>query len=215
MKIRTIGAAALLVGMSLPLGCGAEDGGDPLGEELATETEGLQLFPATFNPSRCTLSAYTCTSCDSATGSCMNMHCCPTGQAMTGVNLGENTFQCRGVVGASTDMNCRLVANNSVPNTRFINGVNIRACPVGSYMKGLHAGNNAITCCDYPSSNRSTMWWFDGVNQESHTQVLAPRIKHPPWPWAGVCGDAYVHACPFESVMEGYSIGNNWNLCGQ
>ncbi len=206
--IRTIGAAALLVGMSVSLGCGVEVG-DELGEPIDTETVGVFTIGSSFDPSSCTQTATECFSCDPANPSdCLRMHCCPFGQGMTGANIGENTFQCKTVAFAE-ERSCRLV-RNGVRN--FPGGISIRACPVGFYMKGLHAGDNALICCEYNSLNRSTSVSFDGITNS--TQVPAPRIKDP-FPWAGVCGDGFVHACPAQSVMEGYSIGNNWNLCGK
>lgn len=205
-KIRTIGAIALLFGTSLPLGC-AVDVADELSEPVETETEGLGLVNPSINPPSCTQSATECWSCDpERPWDCMNMHCCPTGQAMTGVNIGENTFQCKSVAFAQ-EQSCRLVRSG----VRTFGNIQIRACPAGFYMKGLHAGDNVLICCEYPSFNKSTSVFFD----TGATQVLAPRIKDPPWGLAGVCGDGYVHACPRNSAMEGYSIGKNWNLCGE
>ena len=127
---------------------------------------------------------------------------------MTGLNVGENIFECRSIVGARTDrVGCYTERNF----TRGVEGYNVRACPDGFYMTGFHAGANAAACCPYdgfrPDGN---LRFLDGAHEPA-TQRGYPAIKSP-WPWAGTCGWGYLHVCP-SGVMEGFSTGNNMNVC--
>jgi hypothetical protein len=66
----------------------------------------------------------------------VTMHCCPTGYAMIGANVGGNVFKCAQLTGFSS--------------TRFFDGGtqrnNMHSCPYGSVMVGLHADWNYFAC---------------------------------------------------------------------
>lgn len=193
--LKIISASAWLWAASLSAGCGANGAGDqePVSnDELAVSLGGTSHWdPVNCNASRI---------------QCNGMHCCGTGEAMTGAYLDANDFQCRPVTGA-TESSCGVFTT-----TRTIEGVTLRACPSGFYMKGLHVGNNTITCCNYPAFNPSRSFQLDG-HGEAPTQGTAPRIKSPS-PFAGVCSDTSAHVCPAGSVMEGIHVDGNYFLCG-
>jgi hypothetical protein len=200
--MRRIGiAGALLVafmGATGVGGCAAAVDLEQLDPEpISSETGEVGLKPASFDPSACTRSATQCN----------GMHCCPFGEAMTGAHINENTFQCRGIYGA-TESNCYVDSGT----TRVVEGITVKACPVGFYMKGHHANQNRSTCCEYPSWNGSTTVTLDGYG-EPPLQATVPYLKDP-WPWAGTCKTGSMHVCPGMSVMEGIHVAGNFFLCG-
>jgi hypothetical protein len=192
--LKIVSALTLLFAASLPAGCAADAGNNE--EPVGNDTSAVGLLTSHWDP----------VNCNGSRIQCNGMHCCGTGEAMTGAYLDDNDFQCRPVVGA-TESVCGVFTT-----TRTIEGVTLRACPSGFYMKGLNVGANTVTCCNYPSFNRSTSFQLDG-HGEPPSQGTAPRIKSP-WPFAGVCSDASAHVCPGNSVMEGIHVGGNFFLCG-
>jgi hypothetical protein len=192
--LKIISASAWLLAASLPAGCGANGESDQ--ELVGNEASAVSLRGPHWDPVNCNASRIQCN----------GMHCCGTGEAMTGAYLDANDFQCTAVLGA-TESNCGVFTT-----TRTIEGVTLRACPSGFYMKGLNVSNNTVTCCNYPAFNTSTSFQLDG-HGEPATQGTAPAIKSP-WPFAGVCTNVSAHVCPNDGVMEGIHVGDNYFLCG-
>jgi hypothetical protein len=96
---------------------------------------------------------------------------------------------------------------------RSSENASVGGCPVGEYMNGLHAGNNWVNCCKYPSFNAPMSRILDGKG-EPPTQTTVSFLIDP-WPWAGVCKTGNMHTCPPGHVMEGIHAGNNWFLCAR
>ena len=100
----------------------------------------------------------------------------------------------------------------------------MKACPVGSYMRGHHEGQNKSICCSYPPGMTGTVARVDGDNEPPnlaagastlYTQVRCcdawrcrTMCSYPPR-----CGWLSAHACFDNEVIVGVHIGNNYLLC--
>jgi hypothetical protein len=194
------GAWVLLSLAALASGCmvGAADNGESASAEPTdTATQDLSVGAAFFDPFACTQSATQCN----------GMHCCAFGEAMSGAHFGTNTFQCRAITGAD-ESTCFV----DKTTTRRVEGIALKACPPGFYMKGHHAGLNQSTCCAYASTNQSTNVFLDG-HGEAPAQATDQWLNSPS-PFAGVCQPGSMHVCPGSSVMEGVQISANFFACG-
>src|SRR5678815_2535008 len=185
---------------AVSLGCGTEPvQPEPGGESVSVAHGDLFLGTAFFDPPNC----------HAAVTQCNGMHCCPFGAAMTGAHYDTNTFRCSSVAGAM-EIGC-FVTNSS--HTRTLEGITMKGCAVGFYMKGHHVGNNQLTCCPYPSFNAATDWTLDGHGE-------APAVASDPLllDAGATCSGGTMHACPdiaFSSaVMEGVNVFLNAFLCG-
>jgi hypothetical protein len=212
MKPTFVQTMSLLSALAVAAGCGTEpdtvigagaEASEPGTEPVGVISEALTLGIVTFDPPTCTGTPTVCN----------GMHCCPFGKAMTGAHYASNTFRCQRVVGA-TEVGCFLTDQN---NTRTAEGVTMKGCPVGTYMKGHHVGNNQLTCCPYPLNNTPSYWTLDGHPHlgpsEPPTTITHSALKR----WGDICLPGTMHACPFihnsNFVMEGVHLTSNYYLC--
>ena len=196
-NIRKLLACTLVCAVGALQGCGVEVD-DGSGEAIGSETQDIQVFPPTYDPPTCTGTVSTV---------CNGMHCCKPGFAITGVHVGENTFECRTIrVG---DSGCTV--ETMVPRVT-IGNTTIKGCPEGKYMKGFHGHDSRATCCEYAVGNTPTTRFVDGPS--GVTKVSVRNLKDP-WPFAGTCQTAEMHVCPTGSVLEGINTVTNWFLCAR
>lgn len=73
----------------------------------------------------------------------VTMHCCPTGSAMVGVRLDQNTFKCAPMSNATGTI--------SLDAGTVRNGMHV--CPFGSVMVGLHRDLNMLACQQRPAGS--------------------------------------------------------------
>lgn len=189
--------------------------GGCVGEEAPVDTtqSALSIGPKIWDQQpwgqMCNMELQTCTM-DGVT-----MHCCPTEWAMVGAHFAWNEFRC-GYIGG--------------PESCFLDTSTVRngmkACPVGSYMKGHHKGQNKSICCNYPSGKVATSSRIDGdnepANQAAGTVVLMTQTN--PCCYIGIkgcmscpvltCEDwSSGHSCFDNEVMVGVHIANNYFIC--
>ena len=106
---------------------------------------------------------------------------------MRGVHVDDNQLLCRKVNQGAED--CFL----DFPTQRQ----GMHACPSGTYMRGIHAGNNVLTCCYDRTRGYSELFgeFVDGGHQEQN-----------------------MHACPLraaDTYMTGIHVGQNRLLCAK
>lgn len=89
-----------------------------------------------------------------------SMHCCLPGYAMTGLYNASNQFKCSQIVpSGQTESQCTEYDGT----WRVLDGSpQMRACPQGMYMKGLHSGQGKIICCSYPGGSGLGIARLDG-----------------------------------------------------
>lgn len=130
-----------------------------------------------------------------AGGMATNMHCCPVGYMMTGVNLGQNKFRC-----VAFSPPARLSRFLDTGTQRNVGGTTMHTCPVNSVMVGLHAGLNRFAC--------QPPW--QGVFQATEQPDYSTQLEG-------------VHVCPtiesqpsgssFVLAMTGIHTGQNVLAC--
>jgi hypothetical protein len=84
----------------------------------------------------------------------------------------------------------------------------MKACPIGSYMKGHHAGQNKSICCWYPGGYVSPHPRVDGDNEAPHT--AGGVSKYMPAP---ICHAFLGHACFDNEALVGVHLASNLFLC--
>jgi hypothetical protein len=114
---------------------------------------------------------------------------------MQGAYMVTNEFLCRKILPDTQNDVCFL------DTTTVRNGM--KACPLGSYMKGYHLSQNKTACCWYDASNKSIDSRVDTGTQSSRQFI------------GRGCAMITAHICEQDRAMEGIHVGNNWFLCGK
>jgi hypothetical protein len=125
----------------------------------------------------------------------LSMHCCPTRTAMQGAYMVNNEFLCRKIIPDTQHEDCFL------DTSTVRNGM--KACPLGSYMKGYHQVQNKTACCWYDGANKSTNFVVDTGTQSSRNYI------------GRGCVLTTGHVCESDRAMEGIQASSNWFLCGK
>jgi hypothetical protein len=126
----------------------------------------------------------------------INMHCCPTGYAMVGANLGSNVFKCAqpsgGLSGART---LGLISTQGIA----------AACPKPTLMVGFHADLNRVAC--------QTSITFDIANGTTGSTTYIDRCTYDN-------SSSSMRVCPYlaapstsTAFMAGYDQTNSTLRC--
>jgi hypothetical protein len=105
--------------------CGAADSQEDIGAEAsAIVTAGSPIYDYGTSPTQCTVGGWT-------------MHCCPSGMAMIGARIDQNTFKCAPIVVGT--LGSRFLDSGTQRN-------NMHSCPLNTVMVGFHNDGNKLAC---------------------------------------------------------------------
>jgi hypothetical protein len=140
-----------------------------------------------------------------------NMHSCPPGSIVTGVNVAANQLLClntfvtlSGNLTTAERVDTGVQANNQWPPDAVTraeyaySGPTMHWCGPDQYVTGVHVLNNSFNCAQFPSgSNRN----------------YTPHLGHVILDTGTVRNN--MHACPLGAVLVGAHFSNGVFLCAE
>lgn len=137
------------------------------------------------------------------------MHACPSradgAWLVVGVHVGDNKLLCAGPFAPAAsetlsdpDRSGRIIGRNQGQFSYGEHVVQMHICPPGSFVTGVHEGNNQFLC--------STLAGGQAVSGHRFLDPPEPRIGN-------VTQRQGMHACPFGSVLVGAHFGLNIFAC--
>jgi len=135
------------------------------------------------------------------TGQGGGIHCCPSGMAMVGANLGQNRFKCALVAGGLTGANL-----DGFGGTTWTIRNNMHACPLGEVMMGYYRGT-------------ATSGYRD---EHLGCAKVSPKVAFEQVDGNPPTSDGQMHVCPEKAIanpgrfaMTGIHAGANLFTCGR
>jgi hypothetical protein len=140
-----------------------------------------------------------------------NMHSCPRGSIVTGVNVAANQLLClnnfvdiAGFLTTGERVDTGVRADNQWPPDAVTRaayayaGPTMHWCGPDQYMTGVHVLDNSFNCARFPAAaNRNY------TTQLGHIVIDTSTVRNN------------MHACPRGTVLVGAHFGNNTFLCAE